>query len=68
MKRPAISLTFLSLLSAQVLGKMIFPDCVNGPGILTGNLVCNTSASPSERATALISAWNITEKLVNLVE
>ncbi|KAI0845307.1 glycoside hydrolase family 3 protein [Daldinia vernicosa] len=68
MKRPTTSLAFLTLLSAQALGKMTFPDCVNGPEILKTNLVCNTSASPSERAAALISAWNITEKLVNLVD
>ncbi|OTB05082.1 glycoside hydrolase family 3 protein [Hypoxylon sp. CI-4A] len=46
---------------------MTFPDCAGGPEILTGNLVCDTSASPAERAAALIDAWNITEKLVNLV-
>ncbi|KAI1657718.1 glycoside hydrolase family 3 protein [Daldinia decipiens] len=68
MKRPATSLALLSLLSAQALGKMTFPDCVNGPEILTANLVCDTSASPSERAAALISAWNTTEKLLNLVD
>ena len=47
---------------------MQFPDCVGGPEILTDNLVCDTSASPAARAEALIDAWNITEKLVNLVE
>ncbi|KAG4220019.1 hypothetical protein PC116_g31502 [Phytophthora cactorum] len=67
MKLPAQSLVFLSL-GAQALGRMVFPDCVDGPEILTSDLVCNTSASPSERAAALIDAWNITEKLVNLVE
>ncbi|KAI1414884.1 glycoside hydrolase family 3 protein [Hypoxylon sp. FL1857] len=68
MGRPARSLACLSLLSAQALGHMTFPDCVGGPEILTSNLVCNTSASPAERAAALISVWNITEKLVNLVD
>ncbi|KAK6949596.1 hypothetical protein Daesc_009679 [Daldinia eschscholtzii] len=67
MKLPAQSLVFLSL-GAQALGRMAFPDCVDGPEILTSNLVCNTSANPSERAAALIDAWNITEKLVNLVD
>ncbi|KAI1761818.1 glycoside hydrolase family 3 protein [Hypoxylon sp. FL1150] len=64
--RPLASI--LSLLGTSVLGRMAFPDCVGGPEILTTNLVCDTSATPSERAAALISAWNITEKLANLVD
>ncbi|KAI1384076.1 glycoside hydrolase family 3 protein [Hypoxylon trugodes] len=68
MKYLARPIVYLSLLSAQALGKITFPDCVDGPEILTSNLVCDTSASPAERAAALISAWNITEKLVNLVD
>ncbi|KAK4167225.1 family 3 putative glycoside hydrolase [Cladorrhinum sp. PSN259] len=43
-----------------------YPDCVNGP--LAQNTVCNTKASPSERALALVKAMNISEKLVNLVD
>ncbi|KAL1887759.1 hypothetical protein Sste5346_009997 [Sporothrix stenoceras] len=42
-----------------------FPDCVNGP--LANNTVCNTKASPSARAAALVKAMTIDEKLVNLV-
>lgn len=57
-----------ALLGVGVRGEMQFPDCINGPEILTTNLVCDTSASPAERAEAIIGAWNITEKLVNLVE
>lgn len=57
-----------AVFGTAVRGAMQFPDCINGPEILTTNLVCDTSASPAERAEALISAWNITEKLVNLVE
>ncbi|KAI0881476.1 glycoside hydrolase family 3 protein [Annulohypoxylon maeteangense] len=68
MKHPVKTLGCLSILSTRVLGKMTFPDCVGGPEILTTNLVCDTSASPSERAAALIGAWNITEKLANLVD
>ncbi|KAI3318497.1 glycoside hydrolase family 3 protein [Xylariaceae sp. AK1471] len=49
-------------------GKLTFPDCVNGPKVLTSNLVCDPTATPSERAAALIRAWNITEKLVNIVD
>ncbi len=43
-----------------------YPDCINGP--LATNTVCDTKASPPERAAALIKAMNITEKLSNLVE
>ena len=39
-----------------------FPDCVNGP--LKANLVCNTTATPLDRAQALISLFTIDE-LVN---
>lgn len=39
-----------------------FPDCSTGP--LSGNLVCNTSASPHDRAAALISLFTIDE-LIN---
>lgn len=58
----------LFLLRAFALGRITFPDCSGGPEILTTNLVCNTSANPFERAAALINAWNITEKLGNLVD
>ncbi|KAK0189847.1 glycoside hydrolase superfamily [Armillaria mellea] len=40
-----------------------FPDCTNG--VLKNNNVCNTSASPLDRATALISLFTIAEKLNN---
>ncbi|KAI2626015.1 glycoside hydrolase family 3 protein [Hypomontagnella submonticulosa] len=68
MARPMRQFIWLSLLNAQALGRITFPDCAGGPEILTTNLVCDTTASPAERAAALISAWNITEKLVNLVD
>lgn len=65
------SLTFLvgltgPLLSTQGVYGFQFPDCVNGP--LANNTVCNTKASPSERAAALVKALTTSEKLVNLVE
>ncbi|CAK7200632.1 hypothetical protein SEUCBS139899_003330 [Sporothrix eucalyptigena] len=44
---------------------LAFPDCVNGP--LANNTVCNTKASPSARAAALVKAMTLDEKLVNLV-
>ena len=39
-----------------------FPDCVNGP--LNTSLVCNTTATPLERATALVNLFTVAE-LVN---
>lgn len=45
-----------------------FPDCANGPALLTENLVCDTNASPYDRASAIVNAMTIDEKLVNLVE
>ncbi|KAF2970475.1 hypothetical protein GQX73_g3093 [Xylaria multiplex] len=56
-----------ALFNAITTATLVFPDCVNGPETLTSNLVCDSTASPAERATALIKAWNITEKLANLV-
>ncbi|KAL2839371.1 xylan 1,4-beta-xylosidase Talaromyces emersonii [Aspergillus pseudoustus] len=41
---------------------MSFPDCTSGP--LSKNLVCDRSATPHERATALISLFTF-EELVN---
>ncbi|GAB7339501.1 hypothetical protein MBLNU457_6121t1 [Dothideomycetes sp. NU457] len=48
--------------------RLQFPDCQNGPSALTSNLVCNTAASPADRAAAIVAAMNITEKLGNLVD
>ena len=43
-----------------------YPDCIHG--FLSNNTVCNSKATPSERAAALVKAMNVTEKLSNLVE
>lgn len=43
-----------------------YPDCEEGP--LAENLVCDVSASPGERAAALVEAMSIDEKLLNLVK
>ncbi|KXX79438.1 putative exo-1,4-beta-xylosidase bxlB [Madurella mycetomatis] len=43
-----------------------YPDCVDGP--LANNTVCDTKASPPDRAAALVMVMNITEKLSNLVD
>ena len=40
-----------------------FPDCVNEP--LKDNTVCDTTSDPLTRATALINAFTINEKLNN---
>ncbi|KAL1902416.1 hypothetical protein Sste5346_001396 [Sporothrix stenoceras] len=44
---------------------LVYPDCVSGP--LKGNLVCNTSMSAVDRATALVAAMSNSDKLNNLV-
>lgn len=43
-----------------------FPDCTKDP--LCSNDICDTSLSPKERATALLTLWTAEEKLTNLVE
>lgn len=43
-----------------------YPDCINGP--LADNLVCNSQAPEADRAAALVSALNITEKLSLLIK
>ncbi|GBE86378.1 Probable exo-1,4-beta-xylosidase [Sparassis crispa] len=40
-----------------------FPDCANGP--LANNTVCDATATPIERATALIDLFTLEEKLNN---
>lgn len=66
----AIVRRFLDLLTTLALARSAiaygYPDCVNGP--LKNNTVCNTSASPTQRAAALVAAMTIDEKLVNFVE
>ncbi|KAF2874785.1 glycoside hydrolase superfamily [Massariosphaeria phaeospora] len=39
----------------------LFPDCVNGP--LKNETICNTSASPLERARSLVSLYTLAEKI-----
>ncbi|EMC95065.1 glycoside hydrolase family 3 protein [Baudoinia panamericana UAMH 10762] len=60
----------LGLASAQLQSGIYthYPDCVNGPALLTSNLVCDTNATPYQRASAIINAMNITEKLANLLD
>lgn len=42
-----------------------FPDCQNGPALLTQNAVCNTSLSPMQRASAIVGAMTLQEKIAN---
>jgi beta-D-xylosidase 4 len=64
--------TIASVAAIAVLASLVwalqFPDCVNGPKLLTTNLVCNTSAAPADRAKAIVAAMNITEKIANMIE
>ncbi|KAK5174027.1 uncharacterized protein LTR77_001107 [Saxophila tyrrhenica] len=43
-----------------------YPDCDNGP--LADNTVCDTSASPADRAAALVAAMPLNDKFQNLVD
>jgi xylan 1,4-beta-xylosidase len=56
----------LGALVAPVRSGVKYPDCENGP--LRLNLVCDTSASPEARASALVAAMNNNEKLENLIK
>ena len=67
MKSPPLqSLLLANTLAATGVLGVEYPDCKNGP--LANNTVCDASASPPDRAAALVRAMNITEKLSNLVE
>lgn len=50
---------------AAAQGASAFPDCVNGP--LRDNLVCDTSANFLDRATALVSEFNLTDLINNTI-
>ncbi|KAL1836448.1 hypothetical protein VTJ49DRAFT_5136 [Mycothermus thermophilus] len=43
-----------------------YPDCVNGP--LANNTVCDVTATPADRAAALVKVMTVAEKLDNLVD
>jgi xylan 1,4-beta-xylosidase len=58
------NLFFLSLLVLPALAD--FPDCVNGPAILTSNLVCSTNASVHDRAAAIVAVMSTDEKLASM--
>ena len=58
--------SLLALLLGASAQDLQFPDCEDGP--LASNLVCDTTASPGDRAAALVEAMTIDEKLANLVK
>lgn len=58
--------TGLLLAGPQLADATIYPDCTKGP--MAKTLVCDATASPADRAAALVKAMNISERLVNLVE
>ena len=64
--QPLLALALVSIWAPEVVTGFRFPDCVKGP--LANNTVCNVTAPPPDRATALVKAMDITEKLTNLVE
>lgn len=63
-RSPAIGLAAVTALVPFVLGA-VGPDCANGP--LKSNKICDLSADPAERASALVAAMTQEEKLANLV-
>jgi beta-D-xylosidase 4 len=63
-----ISVLALSVgaLVVPVKGGLKYPDCVNGP--LKTSVVCDTSAAPEARASAVVAAMSNSEKLANLIK
>ncbi|KAK0630240.1 glycoside hydrolase family 3 protein [Bombardia bombarda] len=61
-----MNLALASILAAQSAHGFQYPDCAHGP--LANTTVCDTKASPPERAAELVRLLNITEKLSNLVD
>ncbi|KAK0624126.1 glycoside hydrolase family 3 protein [Immersiella caudata] len=55
----------LASLATSVSAGVKYPDCSSGA--LRTNLVCNTSAPPEARASALVAAMGNSDKLANLV-
>ena len=65
LRRSAVLLAVAVATPQQALA-FIYPNCTSGP--LANTTVCDTKASPTDRAAALVKAMNITEKLGNLVK
>jgi beta-D-xylosidase 4 len=58
---PSVLVAFLATSASGAIG----PDCAAGP--LKSNKICDVTASPPERAAALVAAMQSQEKLDNLV-
>ena len=65
MKPPSAAYVVGVVLLASGPSIAAFPDCVNGP--LKSNKVCDVTASPADRASALVQAMQSSEKLLNIV-
>lgn len=65
MTRLTLSGLALAALTTQVHAGVKYPDCVGGP--LKSNLVCDQTAPPAARASALVAAMSNSDKLANLV-
>ncbi|KAF2636649.1 glycoside hydrolase [Massarina eburnea CBS 473.64] len=55
------SYRLLGALSFALGVSALFPDCVNGP--LKNETICDTSASPAERARSLVKLYTLPEKI-----
>jgi hypothetical protein len=60
------SCLLVGIFAAPVWAGLTYPDCSNGP--LKSNLVCNTSAAPAARASAVVAAMSNSDKLANLIK
>ncbi|KAH6619325.1 glycoside hydrolase family 3 protein [Chaetomium sp. MPI-SDFR-AT-0129] len=63
---PALRWALAAAISTQSATAFEYPDCAEGP--LANNTVCDVTASPADRAAALVKALKIEEKLQNLVD
>jgi len=62
-----MNLSALAVLALSIEGICagVLPGCENGP--LKSNKVCDKTASPRDRASALVASMQTKEKLANLV-
>ena len=61
----SLATNILAVVAPRLVLGGVLPDCVNGP--LKTNKVCDQSASPKDRAAALIEILQPSEKLLNIV-
>lgn len=63
--RGAVCVALLSIPAPSTASSGPYPDCVNGP--LKSNKVCDATASPADRASALVAVMTADEKLKNII-